>query len=64
MDSFVHQQNLALYRRLLLEESIDPERRRILLKLLADEVAKEPSQEASQQPSQLPRRPARPDTDA
>lgn len=37
VEAFVHQQNLALYRRLLTEQNIDEARRRMLLKLLADE---------------------------
>jgi hypothetical protein len=42
MEKFVHQQNLALYRKLLAEERVDPERRRILSRLLADEEARAP----------------------
>ena len=41
MQEWVRKANIAEYRRLLVDE-IDQERRRILLKLLADEQAKGP----------------------
>src|SRR5258705_5681658 len=40
MEKFVHDENIRLYRRLL-AEATDTERRRVLLKLLADEEAKD-----------------------
>ena len=40
MEKFIHDQNIQLYRRLLAEVT-DAERRRVLLKLLADEEAKD-----------------------
>jgi hypothetical protein len=39
LDSFVSEQNLALYRRLL-STALDDEQRRTILDLLADETAK------------------------
>jgi hypothetical protein len=43
VDRFIHEQNLAHYRRLLTEASVmvDEARHRLLLKLLADEEAKD-----------------------
>jgi len=41
MDEFIHQQNLALFKKRLAEAHSDAERE-VLLKLLADEEAKEP----------------------
>jgi hypothetical protein len=40
MEKFIHDENIRLYRRLL-AEATDTERRRVLLKLLADEEAKD-----------------------
>jgi len=40
MEKFIHDENIRLYRRLL-AEATDAERRRVLLKLLADEEAKD-----------------------
>ena len=40
MEKFIHDENIRLYRRLLAEVT-DTERRRVLLKLLADEEAKD-----------------------
>jgi hypothetical protein len=40
MKKFIHDENIRLYRRLL-AEATDAERRRVLLKLLADEEAKD-----------------------
>jgi hypothetical protein len=40
MDSFVHRENLKLYRKLL-AETTDEQKRRTLLKLLADEEARD-----------------------
>ena len=40
LDEFVHQQNLALYRRLLAESPTDDSKRMMLAKLLAEEEAK------------------------
>jgi hypothetical protein len=41
MEEFIHQQNLALFKKLLAEPHTDAERE-VLLKLLADEEANEP----------------------
>ena len=41
MEEFIHQENLALFKKRLAEPHADAERE-ILLKLLADEKAKEP----------------------
>ncbi len=45
MEKFVHEQNLAHYRKLLTETALEPQRQQILM-LLADEEAKDrpPSQ--------------------
>jgi hypothetical protein len=40
MESFIHTENIRLYRKQLAEAS-DPDKRRMLLKLLADEEAKD-----------------------
>jgi hypothetical protein len=40
MESFIHTENIRLYRKLLTETS-DPDKRQTLLKLLADEEAKD-----------------------
>ena len=40
MEKFIHDENIRLYRRLL-AEAADTERRKVLLKLLADEEAKD-----------------------
>jgi len=40
MEKFIHDENIRLYRRLLVEAA-DAERRRVLLKLLAEEEAKD-----------------------
>jgi len=44
MERYIHEQNLAHYRRLLAESATNPDRNEIqhkwLLKLLADEIAK------------------------
>jgi hypothetical protein len=40
MESFIHTENIRLYRKLLAETS-DPDKRQIVLKLLADEEAKD-----------------------
>jgi hypothetical protein len=39
MDRFIHEQNLAHYRKIL-SETTDPKKRQTVLKLLADEQAK------------------------
>ena len=39
MDRYIHDQNLALYRKVL-AETADPTKRRAVLKLIADEQAK------------------------
>jgi hypothetical protein len=41
MDSYIHEQNLAHYRKVL-SETIDPTKRKIVSKLLADEQAAQP----------------------
>jgi hypothetical protein len=41
MENFIHQQNLALFKKRLAEPHTDAERE-ILMKLLTDEQAKEP----------------------
>ena len=41
MEKFIHQQNLALFKKRLAEPHTDTERE-VLMKLLADEQAKEP----------------------
>ena len=41
MENFIHQENLALFKKRLAEPHTDAERE-VLLKLLADEKAKEP----------------------
>ena len=41
MEKFIHQENLALFKKRLAEPHTDAERE-VLLKLLADEQAKEP----------------------
>lgn len=41
MDKFIHQENLALFKKRLAEPHTDAERE-VLLKLLTDEQAKEP----------------------
>ena len=41
MEKFIHQENLALFKKRLAESHTDAERE-VLLKLLADEKAKEP----------------------
>ena len=41
MEKFIHQENLALFKKRLAEPQTDAERE-VLLKLLADEKAKEP----------------------
>lgn len=41
MEKFIHRENLALFRKRLAETHSDAERD-VLLKLLADEMAKEP----------------------
>ena len=43
MDSFVHRENLKLYRKLLAETTDEP-KRQTLLKLLADEEARDAPQ--------------------
>ena len=43
MDSFVHRENLKLYRKLL-AETTDEQKRQTLLKLLADEEARDAPQ--------------------
>jgi rubrerythrin len=40
MEKFIHRENIRLYRKLL-AETTDPEKRQMLLKLLADEEAKD-----------------------
>jgi hypothetical protein len=42
MDQFIHRENLAHYRRLLTESSVesDPVRHKLLIRLLADEEAR------------------------
>ena len=44
MERYIHEQNLAHYRRLIAESTLNPDRNEIqhkwLLKLLADEIAK------------------------
>jgi hypothetical protein len=40
MKHFIHEENLKLFRNRL-NETTDPEQRRVLLKLLADEAAKD-----------------------
>ena len=40
MESFIHTENIRLYQKLLAETS-DPDKRQMLLKLLADEEAKD-----------------------
>lgn len=42
MEQFIHRENLALYRRLLAAPSVasDPVRHKLLIRLLADQVAK------------------------
>ena len=40
MEKFIHDENIRLYRRLL-TDATDAERRRVLLKLLAEEEAKD-----------------------
>ena len=41
MERYVHNENILLYRKLL-AETTDDEKRKVVLKLLADEEAKEP----------------------
>ena len=41
MDRFIHEQNLAHYRKVL-SETTDPTKRQIVLKLLEDEAARVP----------------------
>ena len=48
MDHFIHRENIRLYRRLL-ADATDPERRQMLLKLLAEEEAKDGMNQANSQ---------------
>ena len=43
LDRYIHEQNLALYRKVL-SETTDPAKRQILLKLLSDEMTVRPTQ--------------------
>jgi hypothetical protein len=54
MQNFVHRENLKLYRKLL-TETTDEEKRRVLLKLLADEEAKEQDYSQSKPACATPR---------
>jgi len=47
MEEFIHQENLALYKRCLAEPHTNAERE-IILQLLAEELAKEPPAKKSQ----------------
>jgi hypothetical protein len=55
MERFVHKENIALYRRLISESELDPsrdeDRHKMLLTLLAEEMAKDAN--ASQVKAQL-----------
>lgn len=42
MEEFIHQENLALFKRRLAEEHRTDAEREVLMKLLAEEEAKEP----------------------
>ncbi len=54
MDSFLHKENIALYRRLISESEISPsrdeDRHKMLLTLLAEETAKEASATEAKKP--------------
>ncbi|WP_291865534.1 hypothetical protein [Bradyrhizobium sp.] len=54
MDSFVHRENLAHYRRLLAEPDVadDQVRYQTLVRLLAEETAKETASDAETTPTQ------------
>lgn len=60
MDSFLHKENIALYRRLISESEISPsrdeERHKMLLTLLAEETAKEASATDAKKPDRQPDR--------
>lgn len=47
MEGFIHRENLALYRKCL-AEPCDDARRRLLLKLLAEEEARAPDSKAAE----------------
>jgi hypothetical protein len=56
MQSFVHDENIALYRKLIAESESNPsrdeDRHAMLLTLLAEEIAKAPSEEIAKADSQ------------
>jgi hypothetical protein len=57
MQSFVHDQNIALYRKLIAESESNPsrdeDRHAMLLTLLAEEIAKAPREEIAKADSQM-----------